>query len=78
MYTGYYQTNRSFSFSSMNVIQQALVAGAKHFGFLYEDQIAMEGKAGRGAYRVLRRAKAGKLYIERTTFFNVFNYNPIT
>ena len=51
-------------YSASSPDEQALVAGAKHFGFLYEDQITMEGKAGRGAYRVLRRAKAGKLYIE--------------
>ena len=33
--------------------------GAKHFGFLYEDQVTRSGKAGRGAYRVLRRAPPG-------------------
>ena len=36
------------------------MAGAKHFGFLYEDQVTMDGPAGRGAYRILRRAKAAE------------------
>jgi phospholipid-transporting ATPase len=46
-------------YSASSPDEQALVAGAKHFGFLYEDQVTRDGKAGRGAYRVLRRAKAG-------------------
>ena len=47
-------------YSASSPDEQALVAGAKHFGFLYEDQITRDGKAGRGAYRVIRRAKAGE------------------
>ena len=47
-------------YSASSPDEQALVAGAKHFGFLYEDQVTMNGKAGRGAYRVLRRAGAGE------------------
>ena len=45
-------------YSSSSPDEQALVAGAKHFGFLYEDQKQMvDPNTGRkGAFRLIRRA----------------------
>jgi phospholipid-transporting ATPase len=51
----------SLFYSSSSPDEQALCAGAKHFGFMYEDQKQFEDPKTKvkGAYRILRRAPPG-------------------